>query len=53
MKILKCKSCGRYTMHETCPECGDRAVSPEPATYSPQDRYGKYRRELKREKFED
>ena len=46
--ILKCQSCGRYTMKETC-SCGGVAVNPKPAKYSPEDTYGKYRREAKKD----
>lgn len=53
MKMLRCASCGRYTLEENCPECGGEVVSPKPASYSPEDRYGEYRRRLKREQNED
>ncbi|MCL2549651.1 MAG: RNA-protein complex protein Nop10 [Methanimicrococcus sp.] len=43
-RIKKCKDCGRYTLLETCPGCGGLCKSPRPASYSPEDRYGKYRR---------
>lgn len=41
-----CRACHRYTMKEHCPECGGASHSPHPARFSPQDRYGKYRRLL-------
>lgn len=44
--ILKCKSCGKFTLNEGC-LCGGEAISPRPPKYSPQDPYGKYRREVK------
>jgi len=47
--LLKCNGCGRYTMKALCASCGGKAVSPGPAKYSPEDHYGKYRRQLKRE----
>lgn len=43
----KCKSCGTYTLRDTCPSCGDQIVSPHPPRFSPLDPYGKYRRMLK------
>ena len=46
--ILKCKSCGKYTMAEKC-SCGGEAVKIGPAKYSPEDKYGKYRRTVKKE----
>ena len=44
--ILKCQSCNKYTMNATC-KCGSKAVSPGPAKYSPEDKYGSYRRQVK------
>ena len=47
--ILKfCAKCQDYTMQETCPRCGGKAVANAPAKYSPEDRYGEYRRKLKK-----
>ncbi|RLE80845.1 MAG: RNA-protein complex protein Nop10 [Thermoprotei archaeon] len=43
-RIRKCKSCGRYTLKENCPVCGAPTVDPHPPRFSPEDRYGKYRR---------
>jgi len=43
--ILKCTSCKAYTMQEKC-DCGGKAVTPHPPRFSPEDRYGKYRRKL-------
>jgi H/ACA ribonucleoprotein complex subunit 3 len=48
LHILKCASCGRYTLKEKCPLCGKDAIQPMPAKYSPEDPYGKYRREAKK-----
>jgi len=47
-RIRKC-GCGRYTLKDECPECGGIAVGSKPARFSPQDRYGGYRRMMKRE----
>ncbi len=45
--LLKiCRGCGRYTLAESCPECGGRTSNPHPARFSPQDRWGRYRRML-------
>ncbi|NLI61797.1 MAG: RNA-protein complex protein Nop10 [Methanosarcinaceae archaeon] len=43
-KILKCKSCNLYTLKIKCPKCGKKASSPKPMRYSPEDKWGKYRR---------
>ncbi len=44
--ILKCLSCGKYTLNEKC-SCGGNAVTPKPAKYNPEDKYARYRREAK------
>ena len=49
MKLKKCKSCGMYTLKETCPSCGGQTISPHPPKFSPLDPYGKYRRMLKKQ----
>jgi H/ACA ribonucleoprotein complex subunit 3 len=41
-----------YTLSETCPDCGGRAVNSAPAPFDPTDRYGEYRRALKRRERE-
>jgi H/ACA ribonucleoprotein complex subunit 3 len=49
MKMKRCKSCGEYTLKYKCPYCeGDLGVI-YPAKYSPEDKYGKYRRILKKQ----
>ncbi|MDR3206271.1 MAG: RNA-protein complex protein Nop10 [Candidatus Methanoplasma sp.] len=42
--IMKCGDCGRYTLSDVCPKCSSGAFRPLPPKYSPQDRYGAYRR---------
>jgi H/ACA ribonucleoprotein complex subunit 3 len=49
--ILKCVKCGNYTMEEKCPKCGSSATNPKPAKYSPEDKYGDYRRKAKKEQL--
>ncbi|MCF2135665.1 MAG: RNA-protein complex protein Nop10 [Candidatus Thorarchaeota archaeon] len=47
--LLKCAHCKEYTLDEKrCPYCGGEVYSPLPAKFSPQDKYGAYRREAKR-----
>jgi H/ACA ribonucleoprotein complex subunit 3 len=41
-----CRSCGRYTLSMTCPVDHAETRTPHPARFSPQDRWGKYRRAL-------
>ncbi|MFH1316398.1 MAG: RNA-protein complex protein Nop10 [Candidatus Woesearchaeota archaeon] len=50
--ILKCSKCGKYTMKDDC-DCSGKAVSPAPPKYSPEDKYGEYRRKVKRDGIED
>jgi len=47
MKIMKCQNCGAYTLKTTCEKCNGKAVHAQPARYSPEDRYGKYRLMMK------
>jgi len=43
-RILRCSSCGRYTLKDACRDCGGPTVNTFPPRYSPEDKYGKYRR---------
>ena len=51
MKTLlrKCPMDGTYTLKDQCPKCGGTTLMPMPAKYSPDDKYGVYRRRLKKE----
>jgi H/ACA ribonucleoprotein complex subunit 3 len=49
--ILKCLQCGTYTIKDKCPKCSSIPVQPIPAKYSPEDQYGKYRRETKKQQM--
>ncbi|RLG57619.1 MAG: RNA-protein complex protein Nop10 [Hadesarchaea archaeon] len=51
MKMKRCRTCGIYTLKETCPNCGRPTTSPHPPRFSPLDPYGKYRRMLKKQVF--
>jgi len=44
--IRVCRTCARYSLAERCPSCGAATRSPHPARYSPEDRWGRYRRAL-------
>ncbi len=46
--MRKCPKCGRYTFKEMCPVCGTPTVSAHPPRFSPEDKWGKYRREAKK-----
>jgi H/ACA ribonucleoprotein complex subunit 3 len=47
-KLLYCKNCGTYTLEKTCKKCKNKTISKNPPRFSPQDRYGEYRRKLKK-----
>ncbi|MEM2094221.1 MAG: RNA-protein complex protein Nop10 [Candidatus Bathyarchaeia archaeon] len=42
--LHRCVVCGKYTLNtEKCPYCGGQVKTPQPAKFSPDDRYAKYR----------
>lgn len=47
--LYYCTVCKEYTLDNICNKCGEKTKSKNPPRYSPQDRLGKYRRELKRQ----
>jgi H/ACA ribonucleoprotein complex subunit 3 len=46
--LRKCTRCGKYSLHTVCPFCGSETKSAHPMKFSITDRFGKYRRKLKR-----
>ncbi len=50
--LLRCAKCGDYTINKLC-SCGGEAVSVKPPKYSPEDKYGEYRRKVKRKELEE
>ncbi|HPE62839.1 MAG TPA: RNA-protein complex protein Nop10 [Methanothrix sp.] len=48
-KIKKCRACNLYTLKDVCPICGASTSQTKPARFSPEDRYGRYRRALRQE----
>lgn len=51
MKTLlkKCGNCKLYTIKSICSKCNQDTISPLPPRFSIEDRYGKYRRKLKKQ----
>ena len=49
--ILKCKTCGNYTLKEVC--CNKKTERVRPMKYSPEDKYGRYRRLAKEKNVEN
>ena len=45
-EILYCSKCDKFTLKETCTK-NHKTASTKPARFSPQDKYGKYRRMAK------
>jgi len=46
VSLLVCAQHG-YTLGAACPKCGKATAQAGPAKYSPEDKYGIYRRKLK------
>jgi H/ACA ribonucleoprotein complex subunit 3 len=42
--MRRCGRDGTYTLAECCPVCGCPTASAHPPRFSPEDRYGRYRR---------
>ncbi|WP_067259930.1 RNA-protein complex protein Nop10 [Methanobrevibacter cuticularis] len=53
MKMHKCNSCNIYTIKDICPDCGGKLNVIYPPKYSIEDKYGKYRRKLKKEVLQE
>jgi len=49
VEILYCKSCDIFTIKKACPKCSFMTLSTKPAKYSPEDKYGHYRRLAKQQ----
>jgi H/ACA ribonucleoprotein complex subunit 3 len=46
-RIRRCPADWTYTLGPTCPCCGKETVPAHPARFSPEDRYGEYRRRMR------
>jgi H/ACA ribonucleoprotein complex subunit 3 len=52
--LKKCEVCKSYTLKtDKCPLCGGTLHSPHPPKFSPEDKYEKYRRELRKRMTEE
>jgi H/ACA ribonucleoprotein complex subunit 3 len=47
MKIKYCPQCKAYTFKEKCPKCNSKTINQNPPKYSPEDKYGLWRRKIK------
>lgn len=52
-KIRHCPDCKQYTMLHECPRCKRATIIAKPLKYSPEDKYGKYRRQAKQAQDDD
>ena len=48
-EILYCNKCKKFTMKESC--CDEKTISLKPAKYSPEDKWGHWRRIHKKEQI--
>lgn len=46
MRMRKCEKCGEYTFKQSCPNCSIETQNPAPPKFSPEDKYGEYRRRM-------
>ncbi len=46
--IMICRSCKVYTMKQFCPKCSSKTDNPKPPKWSPDDKFGAYRRKAKK-----
>ena len=51
-EILKCNKCDTYTIEPICKTCKVKTITTKPAKYSPEDKYGHYRRIAKKQRGE-
>lgn len=52
-KIRFCGTCSTYTMDQTCKVCLEETMQAGPQRFSPEDRFGKYRRMAKKQQLEE
>ena len=48
-EILYCSKCDKFTLKENC-TCKNKTFSTKPARFSPEDKYGKWKKIYKKEK---
>ena len=48
-RLRKCLSCGIYTLKQKCPKCNTASNIAAPMKFSPEDKYGSYRRKAKKD----
>jgi H/ACA ribonucleoprotein complex subunit 3 len=53
MRMRRCGHCNVYTLSEKCKICGSPSNHVGPARYSPKDKYGRYRRQMREAMVDD
>ncbi|MFT4303659.1 MAG: nucleolar RNA-binding Nop10p family protein [Candidatus Woesearchaeota archaeon] len=53
MPILFCPKCSIYTLERKCKKCSGDTYEPKPAKYSPEDKFGDYRRKAKLNEYKE
>ncbi|MFX0163218.1 MAG: RNA-protein complex protein Nop10 [Candidatus Hodarchaeota archaeon] len=52
--LQQCQKCTHYTLQKpTCPHCGNPVKTAHPPKFSPEDKYGKFRRTWKKKMKEE
>ncbi|OYT29539.1 ribosome biogenesis protein [Thermoplasmatales archaeon ex4572_165] len=51
--LYYCSHCKEYTLQNSCSACNNKTIERKPARFSPQDHYGLYRRELKKQQLKE
>lgn len=46
MRMRRCPKCREYTFKESCAKCNIKTRNPAPPRFSPEDRYGEWRRKM-------
>lgn len=49
--LRKCPKCGAYSTKDKCQSCDVNTITAHPAKFSPDDRYGEYRRKSIKEEY--
>ncbi|MDY6864365.1 MAG: RNA-protein complex protein Nop10 [Halobacteriota archaeon] len=48
-RLKRCDICNLYTLKDVCPKCCGYLSNPSPPRFSIEDKYGEYRRRMKKE----
>ncbi|MCB9359402.1 ribosome biogenesis protein [Candidatus Woesearchaeota archaeon] len=51
--LLYCTKCKTYTMEKECKVCKSKTIEPKPPKYSPEDKFGDYRRQAKSSEYKE